>query len=167
MITILGAGGHAKVCYSALKAIHGELTQCKMQNFDVFALPHSDTGIVIGVGDIQLRKTIFLHYEKEEVIGFLHPSAIVEYSAVGKTAQVMAGVIVQPGSRIGENVILNTRCVVDHDCVVGSHSHVAPGAVLCGGAHVGADCFIGAGAVIANGAYVEDGTFVKAGSVIK
>ena len=50
---------------------------------------------------------------------------------------LLAGAIVGPGARIGRNVIVNTGAVVEHDCVIGDHVHVASGAVLGGGVTVG------------------------------
>ena len=80
----------------------------------------------------------------------------------------MAGAIIQPGARIGCNVLVNTRAVVEHDCMVGDHAHIAPGAFLlrchcrsaktpmsararsfCVGVNVGAGSVVAAGAVVA------------------
>ena len=44
----------------------------------------------------------------------------------------MAGVVIQSGSVIGDNVIVNTNASVDHDCRIGQHVHLAPGVVVCG-----------------------------------
>ncbi len=60
-----------------------------------------------------------------------HVSAAIAFDAtLGDGAQVMAGAVIQPAARIGRNVLVNTRAVVEHDCVVGDHAHVAPGASL-------------------------------------
>jgi carbonic anhydrase/acetyltransferase-like protein (isoleucine patch superfamily) len=55
--------------------------------------------------------------------------------------------------------------VVEHDCDVGEGVHVAPGAVLCGGACVGACALVGAGAVVLPGVKVGAALLVKAGTV--
>jgi UDP-perosamine 4-acetyltransferase len=80
--------------------------------------------------------------------------------------QVMAGAIVQPGVRVGANSVLNSRSSVDHDCVIGSHVHVAPGAVLCGSVVVGDHAFVGAGATVIQGVHIGAGAVIGAGVVV-
>ena len=46
-----------------------------------------------------------------------HASAVIASDAtLGDGAQVMAGAVIQPAARIGRNVLVNTRAVVEHDC---------------------------------------------------
>jgi acetyltransferase EpsM len=33
---------------------------------------------------------------------------------------------------VGKNVILNTGCIIEHECVLGDAVHIGPGAVLAG-----------------------------------
>jgi len=78
----------------------------------------------------------------------------------------MAGAVVQAGCRIGENVIVNTRASIDHDCDIEAHAHVAPGAVLSGCVHVGERAHIGAGATVIQGLTIGAGAIVGAGAVV-
>ena len=78
----------------------------------------------------------------------------------------MAGVVVQPGSCLGENVIVNTGARVDHDCLVDAHAHIAPGAILCGNVQIGKGAHIGTGANILPGKKVGAGSIVGAGAVV-
>lgn len=48
----------------------------------------------------------------------------------------MPGVIINAESTIGEGVILNTACSVDHDCKIGNFVHLGPKSVLCGGVEI-------------------------------
>ena len=41
--------------------------------------------------------------------------------------------------------------IIEHGVKVGSGSHIAPGAVICGDVFIGERCFIGAGAIIKQG----------------
>lgn len=110
------------------------------------------------------------------------PSATVSASAeLADGAQVHVGARVMARARVGRNVLLNTNAVISHDCVIGDHSHIAPGAVLAGdvtvgegtlvgmaatvllGVHVGAGCIVGNGAHLL--ADVPDGTRVGVGQV--
>lgn len=96
-----------------------------------------------------------------------HPSATVAREVVLREgSQVMSGVVVQPRSLIGTNAVINTHASIDHDCDVGDHAFIAPGAVLCGGVRIGVGAFIGAGAVLLPGVQVGDSAVVGAGATV-
>lgn len=80
--------------------------------------------------------------------------------------QVMTGVIIQTGTKIAANCIINTGAILEHDCRLGRHVHVAPGAVLCGGVEVGDYVHIGAGATVIQGLRIGEGSVIGAGSVV-
>jgi acetyltransferase-like isoleucine patch superfamily enzyme len=56
--------------------------------------------------------------------------------------------------------------VVEHDCRLGEHVHVAPRALLCGDVEIGARSHIGAGAVVRQGLRLGNDTVVGAGAVV-
>jgi UDP-perosamine 4-acetyltransferase len=121
------------------------------------------------VGDTGLRTTLF---ERYRAMGFafprlVHPSAVVSVTAqLGAGCQLLAGCVVQPGAVIGDGVLINTRSSVDHDCDIGEHAHVAPGAVLCGEVRVGEGAHVGAGAVVIQGITIGARALVAAGAVV-
>jgi UDP-perosamine 4-acetyltransferase len=121
-----------------------------------------------GIGDAQRRRV----YENLKRGGYTvarveHPAATIAASVtLGEGCQIMAGAVLQPGARIGVDAVVNTRASVDHDCVVGDHSHIAPGAVLCGDVTIGDDTHVGAGAVIIQGVRIGRGCVVGAGATI-
>ena len=55
---------------------------------------------------------------------------------------------------------------MDHDCVVGSHCHIAPGAVISGGVVVEDEVHIGTGASVIQSLIIRKAAVVGAGSVI-
>ena len=65
-----------------------------------------------------------------------------------------------------ENALINTAATIDHDCTIGPHSHIAPGAVLCGSVKIGDGCHIGTGAIIIQGVHIGDGVLIGAGSLV-
>lgn len=96
-----------------------------------------------------------------------HPSATISrYAEVGNGTQVMQNVVVNSAAVVGENVILNVGCFVAHNCVVGPHSHIAPGVLMSGGSSVGERVFVGAGAVLLPGVSVGADAVVGAGAVV-
>ena len=98
----------------------------------------------------------------------VHPSAVIAQAAqIGDGAQIMAGAVVQARVIVGENSVINSAASVDHDCRVGAHVFIAPGAILCGGVGVGAGTLVGAGAVILPGVSIGEDAVVGAGAVVR
>lgn len=185
-VILCGAGGHGRVLLDALRASGrpvagvcgpgpaappdglpwlGDDAWLERQDPAQFDLVNA----IGSTGDPGRRIELFTRFK---AAGFtfatvIHPSAIVGSAVtVGEGAQLMAGVIVQTGSVLGANVIVNTRASVDHDCVIGDHVHLAPGVVLSGGVTVGARTHIGTGAVAIQGVRVGAGCLVGAGSLL-
>ena len=188
-IIVLGAGGHAKVVVDALQAMGEEITGLvdpdpKTHGRDVLGVPvlgddevvmrHAPDAVVLinGVGSVQPASHRNDLYRRFRDAGYdfssvRHPSAIIGGEVeIADGVQILAGVVVHPGCRIGANAIVNFRALMDHDCVIGAHAHIAPGAGLSGGVTVGDDAFIGAGATIIQYTSVGAGALVAAGAVV-
>ncbi len=68
--------------------------------------------------------------------GSIHPSAVVDASAViDKTAVIGALCVVESSARIGANTVLKSRVTVGESCIIGNHC------ILHSGVVVGADGF--------------------------
>jgi len=188
---LLGAGGHAKVVLSLLRA-RGEsvLGVCdpglvaqglkQWRGLDVLGEDQyvtsrspDEIALALGVGQLPgatIREQIFQTFSG---LGYrfpalVHPAALVDDSAVlADGAQVMAGAVVQPDVQIGTNSLVNSRASVDHDCVIAEQVHIAPGAVLCGAVCVEAGAFIGSGATVIQGVKVGAGGVVAAGVTLR
>lgn len=184
-VVVLGGGGHGRVVLDALLAAGRTVLAVSdarrpttalppavlwLQSDDaVSEWPTSDIEIANGVGAIDRRRTLFERFvERGYVFATVrHPSAIIAPDAIlGHGAQVMAGAVVQPGCRIGSNVIVNTRSSLDHACIVGDHAHLAPGSIVCGDVQIGPGTMIGAGAVVIEGRRVGSSSIVGAGAVV-
>jgi acetyltransferase-like isoleucine patch superfamily enzyme len=79
---------------------------------------------------------------------------------MGKGIAIMAGVTVNPGTRIGDFCYVNTNASVDHDNVLEPFSCVQPNAAT------GGDVRLGAGSVIAMGVTVVQGISIGADSIV-
>lgn len=187
-VIILGGGGHAKVLAEILLRTGQQIIGFTDPDADALlfdGIPYLGTDKVVlehrrdeillvnglgSVGDTGGRRKLFATFcEKQyQFAGLTHPGAIVGHLAVdtGQGCQILAGAIINPGTRLGDNVIINSGAVVEHDCHIGDHVHISPGAVICGGCHIGDGVHIGAGAVIIQGIEVGHGTVVAAGSVV-
>ena len=69
------------------------------------------------------------------------------------------------GCEVGPNATVGHQCLV-HDCVIGDHVHIAPGAKLASGVLVGDGSHIGLGAAIIQGKRVGRNAVVGAGAVV-
>ncbi|MDM7322982.1 MAG: acetyltransferase [Gammaproteobacteria bacterium] len=189
-IVILGHGGHARVVLDVLRClgwpVAGFLTPDLAAGTDWLGLPvlgddtwlqskkAGDHAYVLGLGLLPHRPTLRAAlYHRVRDLGLdtpalIHPSAILARDVHTESGvQIMAGAVIQPGSMIGEDALLNTGCRVDHDCQIGAHAHLAPGAILCGGVRVGEGAFIGAGAVLLPGVQIGEGAQVAAGATVR
>jgi sugar O-acyltransferase (sialic acid O-acetyltransferase NeuD family) len=169
---VIGASGHARVVIDILRLrgryeIVGLLDTYKSHGitcsgYEVIGtcrdLPGliasaSVAGAIVAIGDNWVRSRI-VHEVRDLVPGFrfvtaVHPSAqIGEDVLIGQGTAIMAGVVVNPGSRVGEFCILNTRASLDHDSVMEPYSSLGPAATTGGGVYVGAFASISIGATV-------------------
>ncbi|WP_440980929.1 acetyltransferase [Shinella sumterensis] len=131
------------------------------------------THFIVAVGSIKgggnLRAQLFSLAEAAGLVPFtvIHPSSIIAGSArIACGSVVMAGAVIQPRVQVGQNVIVNTRASLDHDCCIGHHAHVAPGAIVLGGVVIDDSCHIGAGAIILQNVRIGRGATIAAGGTV-
>lgn len=186
-LIVIGGGGHAKVLVSTLMLCNRNILgyadpnpaaagllgiECIGDDDVVMTHDPTEVRLVNGVGStgpVARRKEIYERFSRAgfNFAGVIHPSASVAAEVeIEEGVQIMAGAVIQPGSRIGANAIVNSGAIIDHDCVVGFHAHVAPGAVLSGNVRIGAGTHIGTGACIIQGISVGAGSVVGAGAVV-
>ncbi len=187
-VVLIGGGGHAKVLLDALHLCHvtvlgiADIELPKGSSIggvpvigndaDLVNLYKADqVKLVNAIGTVRVtegRKKIYEHFKR---LGFsfasvIHPASVVARDVtLGEGVQIMAGAVIQPGTVIGDNSIINTHASVDHDCKIEAHVHIAPGSVLCGGVQIGERSHVGTGAVIIQNCVIEPGTLVRAGKV--
>lgn len=191
-VIIVGAGGHAKVLSDALDRSGVTVLGITVKNGDksvegappwlaarilgddsvVEDYAPDTVDLVNGVGSVgrpDARRAVFDRFRHR---GYrfrcvVHPHSVVAADvSMEQGTQIMAGVVVQPGCALGENLILNTRCSVDHDCTIGAHVHIAPGATLSGSVTVGAESHIGTGASVIQGIRIGARVVIAAGAAV-
>ena len=98
----------------------------------------------------------------------MHPTAYVSSHIKywGWGTQVMAGVIINPGVRMGNWTLINTGAQIDHDCVIGDGVEIAPGVTICGNVYIDKYAIIFAGATVGPGVRIGEGAVVRAGAVV-
>jgi UDP-perosamine 4-acetyltransferase len=85
---------------------------------------------------------------------------------IGEGTAILHGAFINVGAAIGRNCIVNSRAIIEHDCTIGDHSHLAPGSIVGGGVRIGARCLVGLGAVVLPGLTIADGVTIGAGAVV-
>ncbi len=185
-LVIVGAGGHAAVVIEAVRA---------MGLWDIVGLldPAPPAQSVLGVpvlgGDDQMSKMLAAGVANAVIaigsnvlrerlgrvafgLGFalppvIHPSALVSPSArIGNGAVVMARAVVGTRVVVSDFAIVNTGAVLDHDNVVGTAAHVAPGCALAGCVRIGDRTLVGVGSSIRPDSVIGADAVIGAGSVV-
>lgn len=189
-IVIIGSSGHARVIIDILEQeakyrIVGLLDSYKppdteLLGYRVFGTEEDlpallaarvcDGGIV-AIGDNWARASMIAKIRQLapefRFISAIHPSACIARDVrVGRGTAVMAMAVVNTGSRIGEFCILNTRCSIDHECVLGDFSSLAPGAVTGGRVQIGAYSVVAIGAIILHDIKIGEHTVIGAGATV-
>ena len=128
-----------------------------------------DLTFILAIGENNLREKVAnLILSRSHILArVIDCNSIISKSAdIGVGVFASKGVLVNAFSKIGDFAILNTGCIIEHECEVGAASHIAPGAVLAGNVIIGKRTFIGANSVIKQGVEIGDDVIIGAGSVI-
>ena len=188
-VLIIGGGGHARVVADALISrskigdkyeIIGFLDDNEsLQNKEQLGIrilgkiseieKFEHQAIAIGIGDNLTRKNIYVELKKrnENILTVIHPhTTIASDVVIGDGSVAFAGVVVNAGTRIGSNVILNTASTVDHDSIIAPHAHICPGVHLGGGVKVGEGAFVGIGSAVIHYKTVGNWAIVGGGSTV-
>lgn len=180
-ITIIGASGHGRVVadiarlngYDDISFLddNSELKNCGRYKVvgSSQVISDIDSDFVVGIGNADIRNQILSKLEQlnKSIVSLIHPNAVVgEDVSIDVGTVVMAGAVINPGTRIGKGVIINTCSSVDHDCVIEDYVHVAVGAHICGTVTVGKSTWVGAGSTISNNINVCSYCMIGAGAVV-
>jgi len=187
-VIILGAGGHAKVLIEILNKLDIEIlgltdnaeNQIKEfqglkilgDDYQVYKYPPEEVFLVNGIGSLpgnSIRRDIAIDMRDKgyRFLTIVHPNSLISEKAIlHEGCQIMAGSIIQYGTSIGKDTIINTGSVIDHECYVGQSCHIATGSVLSGNVIVGDNTHIGTGTCIINNISIGENVVVAAGSVV-
>lgn len=187
----LGGGGHARVLLDALQTAGQALPDWIIDNdsslwgMTIEGVPvpggddrlpefisHGAGRFFVGVGssrDATPRRRLFEWATSLglQAVDVIHERAVRSRNCTwGPGVQLMAGSIVGPGAVLGMNVLINTAAVVEHDCQIADHVHIATGARLCGQVKIGERGHVGAGAVVIQGVSIGSRAVIGAGAVV-
>jgi|HubBroStandDraft_1064217.scaffolds.fasta_scaffold00441_23 sugar O-acyltransferase (sialic acid O-acetyltransferase NeuD family) len=189
-IFVIGASGQAKVVMDivekqALWRIAGLIDTYKSPGTEVMGYAvlgcegclsdlmakHGVGAAIIAIGDNRIRHQVALRVASAApaltFVSAVHPSSrIAREVEMGKGIVIMAGVTVNPGTRIGDFCYINTNASVDHDNVLEPFSCVQPNAATGGNVRLGAFSVLAMGATVVQGISIGADTIVGAGSTV-
>lgn len=131
----------------------------------------SRIGFVVAIGNPygHVRRRLHKQLSDENLIplSFADKTAVISDGvSIGPGAQIMPGAVVHVDARIGEQCIVNTGAIVEHDCRLSDGVEIGPRAVLCGRVEVGQDSWICAGATVLPTVRIGASVIVGAGAVV-
>ncbi|MFS8083404.1 MAG: acetyltransferase [Ginsengibacter sp.] len=183
---LIGYSGHSYVVNGILQALGKKVTgycdfELKEKNpylIDYIGKELSDKGIsalsenefFIAIGNNITRRNIFCELALRNLfpVNIIHPGTIIDPSVkLAKNGVMVApNVTINALAYVGEGVICNTGCIIEHECQIGHFAHIGPGAVLCGNVQVGENTFVGAKSVVREGIKIGKNVIIGAGSVV-
>jgi len=186
-LILIGAGGHANSCIDVIEqqgqyqiaGLVGLPTEkgSKRFGYDVIGSDEDLTLLVrkfeyalITVGQIKSPKNRINLYNNAKEIGFKFPNIVSPFAYVsthsnlGEGNIVMHGATINAGVVIGNNCILNSHSLVEHDVKIGNHVHISTGAIINGGVTVGNNTFIGSHCVAKEGISIGENCIVGMGT---
>lgn len=178
-MNILGVGGHAKVVIDAaiqsahkIMNVYDDDSSTHGTDFCGYKVKGSiENSIhgqaIIAIGKNTVRQTISKQLSNVNWQSIIHPTAIIaEDVEIGEGSVIMAGAIIQPGTKVGRHCIINTGACIDHDCIIEDYTHIAPNCGIAGGVTIGKGAFIGIGTSVAQYIKIGEWTTVGAGSAV-
>lgn len=187
-IIIFGAGGHGRVVLDILhrasqhkpigfldnnRRLHGRRIDGLPVLGGTDELPELHkrgiTHAIIAIGDNGIRRSLARTLEEHdfEIACAVHPSAQLASSVtIGRGVVISAGALVCAHCQIGDYAILNTGCIVDHESMIGTATHICPGVRLAGHVTIESGAFVGIGATVIQNIRIGFEAVVGAGSVV-
>jgi sugar O-acyltransferase (sialic acid O-acetyltransferase NeuD family) len=184
-VAVIGAGGHGKVVADAVLAAGiGEvigfldddqtLWGTRILGFSVLGpiatwSARSVDALAMGIGSNRDRKRAFeaLTAASANIATVVHPRATLGTGVcLGRGVVALSNVVVNADTTVGDNVILNTACTVEHDNIISAHAHLAPGVVTAAEVRVGEGAFLALGAKILPRISIGEWSVVGAGAVV-
>lgn len=97
----------------------------------------------------------------------IHPKACIEESAKhGDNVMIGANTYININTSLGNNVIVNNSCNIDHDNIIEDHVQIAPGSVTGGGVIIKSGTFLGIGSTVIDHITIGKNILVGGGAVV-
>lgn len=126
---------------------------------------------IVAIGDnftrLRVCKRIIELVPEFEFVSAIHPSVILGKNVkIGEGTLIMAGVVINNDTRLGQHTFIGTQTSIDHDSVLEDFASFSPGCTTGGAVHVGFCSAICLKAGIIHGVKIGSHTVVGAGSIV-
>lgn len=183
-LLIIGASGHGKVVadialkmnkWESISFLNDNQNLKSSMGIDVIGTTKDvhkfidSHDVIVGIGNNSTREKI---QNMLEILGasipvLIHPSAIIGNDVeIGIGTVVMAGVVINCCTKIGNGCIINTSATIDHDNIIEDFVHISPGAHLAGTVKVGQGSWLGIGSIVRNNIIITQNVNIGAGAVV-
>lgn len=167
-ILLIGGGGHCKACIDVIEKegkykIAGIIDNTLYSNHikevlgypilgkdeDLTELRKNFKYALVTIGQIKTPFPRIKLYNKLKELDYILPTIIspLAYTARGVTISegtvIMHHALLNTSSKIGKMCIINTKALIEHDCIVQDFCHISTGAILNGSCIVEKQSFIG------------------------
>jgi UDP-N-acetylbacillosamine N-acetyltransferase len=130
----------------------------------------SDDIHLISYGELNIRTKVFTELKNKglKIGNCIANDAIIYNNQIlsGLNNQIFDHTYIGPGTVIGNNNIINTGAIIEHEVSIKDNNHIAPGSVICGRVKIGSFVFAGANSVIRDKLSICDNVTIGAGSVV-
>lgn len=177
-LLIYGAGGNGKVCADIAKNMgYKDILffddDINVNSLDEYHVIHNLNDINFeeyelfnAIGDNKTREEVTNRLNRK-MATLIHPTAVIgENVEIGEGSVVMAKAVINPGSKLGKGVIINTCSSLDHDDVIEDFSHVSINSHMAGTVHLGKRVFVGMSSTIINNIDICDDAIIGAGATV-
>jgi sugar O-acyltransferase (sialic acid O-acetyltransferase NeuD family) len=101
------------------------------------------------------------------LISYVSPKACVgDWLHMGDNCIVLDDAVVEPGTRLGNNVVIWSKVLVGHHTVVEDDVWVAGGATFGGSARIGEGTFVGLDCIVGHEVEIGERSFLGAGAIV-
>ena len=124
---------------------------------------------VIAVGDNRERGALFLTLKNAgfNIPTIIHPTAFVEKNVRMKEGNVICmGVNIGSMASVGNNCVVYTGSIIDHEVKLEDNVFIAPGCNIAGRVTIKEGSFIGIGSTIVEKVIIGPNAIIGAGSVV-
>lgn len=183
-LLIIGASGHGKVVadialkmnkWQQIAFVDDDESLKSSLDFEVLGTSKDiepyikDWDVFIAIGNNSIREKIQneLQVQGATFPTLIHPNAVLgeEVEIAGGTV-VMAGVVINPSTKVGKGCIINTAASIDHDNVIEDFVHISPGVHLAGTVKIGKGVWLGIGSIVSNNITIVDNCIIGAGGTV-
>ena len=121
----------------------------------------------IGSGRTRLRLADLVFSKGYKLATAIHPRASVATEVtIGAGTVILAGAVINPGAKLGENVLVLTCASVEHECEIEDGVTISGGVQLGGRVTVERAATVEIGATVARGIRIGQESVVGAGAVV-